>query len=261
MLASGLKPTNSKPWQWVPSLYLIEGLPNALVVTVAVVMLKNLGLNNDDVAFYTSLLYLPWVVKPFWSPFVDIIGSKRRWISAMQLALGACMAVVAFSLSFPCWLAIALAGFWCAAFSSATHDIAADGFYLLALDHKQQAFFVGIRSTFYRLANLIASGGIVWLAGRMMTSGVEVALAWQLIFAALGVLFFIAAIWHRAVLPRPESDSAVKAKTAADIFREFILTFKTFFRRPGIVVGLLFMLLYRLPEAFLGKMVQPFLLD
>ncbi|MDE7336115.1 MAG: MFS transporter [Muribaculaceae bacterium] len=261
MRASGLKHTNSKPWQWVPSLYLIEGLPNALVVTVAVVMLKNLGLNNDDVAFYTSLLYLPWVIKPLWSPFVDIIGSKRRWISAMQLSMGVCMAVIGLSLSFPLWLAISLAGFWGAAFASATHDIAADGFYLLALNQKQQAFFVGIRSTFYRLANLIASGGIVWLAGRMMSSGVEVSTAWQMIFAGLGVLFFIASIWHRIILPRPDSDRPADARTVADVMHDFVLTFKTFFQRPGIIAALLFMLLYRLPEAFLCKMVQPFLLD
>lgn len=261
MHANGLKPTNNKPWQWVPSLYLIEGLPNALVVTVAVVMLKNLGLDNDNVAFYTSLLYLPWVIKPLWSPFVDIIGSKRRWITAMQLLMGLCMIAISLSLSFPLWLAIALSGFWGAAFCSATHDIAADGFYLLALSEKQQAFFVGIRSTFYRLANLIASGGIVWLAGRMMSSGIEVSTAWQSIFAGLGILFFLAAVWHRIVLPRPASDRPAEAADATKILREFVQTFKTFFEKPGIVVALLFMLLYRLPEAFLCKMVQPFLLD
>lgn len=261
MPANGLKPTESKPWRWVPSLYLIEGLPNALVVTVAVVMLKNLGLNNGHVALYTSLLYLPWVIKPLWSPFVDIIGSKRRWIGAMQLALGAAMAAIAFSLSMPWWLAGALTGFWTAALASATHDIAADGFYLLALDQRQQAFFVGIRSTFYRLATLLASGGVVWLAGRAMASGIEPTPAWQMIFAALGALFLIAALWHRFALPYPADDSAAKARTAREVLREFALTFKTFFKRQDIGVALLFMLLYRLPEAFLCKMVQPFLLD
>ncbi|MBD5178160.1 MAG: AmpG family muropeptide MFS transporter [Bacteroidales bacterium] len=261
MPANGLKPTESNPWRWVPSLYLIEGLPNALVVTVAVVMLKNLGLNNGLVALYTSLLYLPWVIKPLWSPFVDIIGSKRRWIGAMQLTLGAAMAAIALSLSMPWWLAGALTGFWAAALASATHDIAADGFYLLALDRREQAFFVGIRSTFYRLATLLASGGVVWLAGRAMARGIEPTPAWQMIFGGLGALFLLAAIWHRIALPHPEADRAALARSAGEVMREFALTFKTFFQRRNIGVALLFMLLYRLPEAFLCKMVQPFLLD
>lgn len=260
MPGNGLKPT-ADTWRWVPSLYLVEGLPNALVVTVAVVMLKNLGLDNGLVALYTSMLYLPWVIKPFWSPFVDIFGSKRRWICIMQLVLGASMGIVAFSLAFEWWLAVALAGFWVAAFSSATHDIAADGFYLLALDRRQQAFFVGIRSTFYRLATLLASGGVVWLAGLLMARGMDIAPAWQTIFAALGVLFIMAAAWHQFALPRPADDSVSGAHAPAEVFHDFVLTFKTFFRRPNIGVAVLFMLLYRLPEAFLGKMVQPFLLD
>lgn len=260
MPGNGLKPTTDA-WRWIPSLYLVEGIPNALVVTVAVVMLKNLGLDNGLVALYTSLLYLPWVIKPFWSPFVDIFGSKRRWICVMQIALGASMGIVALSLGFDRWLAIALAGFWVAAFSSATHDIAADGFYLLALDRSQQAFFVGIRSTFYRLATLLASGGVVWLAGLLMTRGMAIAHAWQLIFAGLGAMFILAAVWHQFALPHPESDKGATAHSPSEIVRGFALTFKTFFARPNIVTALLFMLLYRLPEAFLCKMVQPFLLD
>lgn len=260
MQENGLKPT-ANAWRWIPSLYLVEGLPNALVVTVAVVMLKNLGLDNGLVALYTSMLYLPWVIKPFWSPFVDIFGSKRRWICTMQLVLGAAMGIVALSMTFEWWLAIALSGFWLAAFSSATHDIAADGFYLLALDRHQQAFFVGIRSTFYRLATLIASGGVVWLAGLLMSRGMDITPAWQTVFAGLGLLFIIAAVWHQFALPRPADDSVSATHSATEIVRDFVLTFKTFFERPNITVALLFMLLYRLPEAFLGKMVQPFLLD
>lgn len=260
MHANGLKPT-ANAWRWIPSLYLVEGLPNALVVTVAVVMLKNLGLDNGLVALYTSMLYLPWVIKPFWSPFVDIFGSKRRWICAMQLILGASMGIIALSMAFEWWLAIALAGFWIAAFSSATHDIAADGFYLLALDRQQQAFFVGIRSTFYRLATLLASGGVVWFTGFMMSQGMDIAPAWQAIFAGLGITFIIASLWHHFALPHPANDSVSVARTVTQIFHDFALTFKTFFERPNIVVALLFMLFYRLPEAFLSKMVQPFLLD
>ncbi len=261
-LASGLKRTGANnPWQWIPSLYLIEGLPNAIVVTVAVVLFKNLGLDNSRVALYTSLMYLPWVIKPFWSPFVDIFGSKRRWILAMQLLMAAGIASIALSLRSTWWLATSLAAFWGVAFCSATHDIAADGFYMLALDERRQAMFVGIRSTFYRLATLLASGGVVWLAGRLMNSGIEIAVAWQIMMASLAVLFLLAALWHWKVLPTPPSDRPARARTVGDILTDFVLTFKTFILRPNLVVALTFMLLYRLPEALLCKMVQPFLLD
>ncbi len=132
---------------------------------------------------------------------------------------------------------------------------------MLALDEQKQAFFVGIRSTFYRLANLLASGGVVWLAGHFMHRGYEVAMSWQVIFAALSALFLLAALWHRFRLPMPSIDVKVKKSTVKEILQSFTLTFKSFFKKSGIGVALLFMLLYRLPEAFLCKMVQPFLLD
>lgn len=260
MPGSGLKSTRN-PWWWIPSLYLAEGLPNAIVVTVAVVLLKNMGLDNGRVTLYTSLFYLPWVIKPFWSPFVDIFGSKRSWIWVMQLCLAAGMALIALTLDSAWWLAAALASFWGVAFCSATHDIAADGFYMLGLDAKNQAFFVGIRSTFYRLANLLASGGVVWMAGRMMNSGMEVTPVWQIIFAALAIFFVVAALWHRSILPYPQTDGRNAVRSVKEILIDFGQTFKTFFARPHIVSALAFMLLYRLPEALLGKMVQPFLLD
>lgn len=260
MPATGLK-SNLNPWKWIPSLYLVEGLPNAIVVTVAVVLLKTMGLDNARVALYTSLLYLPWVIKPFWSPFVDLFGSKRTWIWVMQLIMAVGMAVIALTLSTSWWLTICLAAFWGVAFCSATHDIAADGFYMLALDTRKQAFFVGIRSTFYRLANLLASGGVVWLAGCFMAQGFEISVSWQIIFAVLSAFFLAAAIWHLMVLPVPAADVTVLKPGVKEILRGFALTFKTFFTKHGIVAALAFMLLYRLPEAFLCKMVQPFLLD
>lgn len=228
---------------------------------MAVVLLKNMGLDNGRVTLYTSLFYLPWVIKPFWSPFVDIFGSKRSWIWVMQLCLAAGMALIALTLDSAWWLAAALASFWGVAFCSATHDIAADGFYMLGLDAKNQAFFVGIRSTFYRLANLLASGGVVWMAGRMMNSGMEVTPVWQIIFAALAIFFVVAALWHRSILPYPQTDGRNAVRSVKEILVDFGQTFKTFFARPHIVSALAFMLLYRLPEALLGKMVQPFLLD
>ena len=253
--------TRRNPWSWIPSLYLIEGLPNAIVVTVAVVVLKNLGIDNSHVALYTSLLYLPWVIKPFWSPFVDIFGTKRLWITAMQLVMGLGLGAIALALGTSAWLAATLTALWVLAFSSATHDIAADGFYMLALDEKNQAVFVGIRSTFYRLATLLASGGVVWSAGKMMERGAEPAAAWQTIFAILAGVFILAALYHAFILPKPASDRSKNARGVGDILRDFGQTVVTFFRKPHIGVALAFMLLYRLPEAVLCKMVQPFLLD
>lgn len=261
MLANGLKTSRRNPWLWIPSLYLAEGIPNAVVVTVAVVLLKNMGVDNGRVAFYTSLLYLPWVVKPFWAPFVDMFSTKRRWILLMQLAIFVGLGVVSGALHTPFWLSITLGALWWTALSSATHDIAADGFYMLALDERQQAFYVGIRSTFYRAANMLASGGVVWAAGRLISCGNEPYRAWSIMFAAMALLFLIFALWHWFCLPSPASDAPNKARGARQIFDDFVNTFVTFFRKPGIGVALAFMLLYRLPEAVLGKMVQPFLLD
>ncbi len=158
------------PWAWIPTLYFAEGIPYVVVMTVSVIMYKRLGISNTDIALYTGLLYLPWVIKPFWSPFVDLINTKRWWIVIMQLFIGAGLAGVAFLIPAPFYFQATLAVFWLIAFSSATHDIAADGFYMLALDDSQQSFFVGIRSTFYRLASITGQGLLIILAGFLETA-------------------------------------------------------------------------------------------
>ncbi len=251
----------SLPLRWVPSLYLIEGLPNAVVVTLAVIMLKDMGIDNAKVAMYTSLLYLPWAIKPFWAPFVDIMLTKRIWTVMMQFALCAGMAGVAIALPTPAFFSFSLAAFWGIAFCSATHDIAADGYYLLALDRNQQAFYVGIRSTFYRLANLMTSGGIVFAAGVLINRGIAVSTAWSLMFVVLSAMLLAAAIYHSFALPRPSADKPDKENSAGKILRGFAQTFTTFVAKKHFISALAFMLLYRLPEALLGKMVQPFLKD
>ncbi|MDE6315442.1 MAG: MFS transporter [Muribaculaceae bacterium] len=267
MPASGLKrlllnkQTRSCPASWIPSLYLIEGLPNAVVATLSVILLKDMGVNNAEMALFTSLLYLPWVIKPFWAPFVDILMTKRRWILLMQAAMGAGMTLVAVALPGPDFLKLSLAAFWGVAFCSATHDIAADGFYMLALTQKDQAFYVGIRSTFYRLANLAASGGVVYLAGRMIRNGISVSSAWSTMFVGLSAFFFLSALYHSFILPRPTADVSHEKQTVGGIVKDFGTTLVTFFTKPDIGVAIAFMLLYRLPEALLGKMVQPFLKD
>lgn len=268
MPASGLKRklvdngrTRHLPALWVPSLYLIEGLPNAVVATLSVILLKDMGVDNAKVALFTSLLYLPWVIKPFWAPFVDIVLTKRRWILIMQLVMGAGMGLVAIALPGPDFFKLSLAAFWGIAFCSATHDIAADGFYLLALTQKDQAFYVGIRSTFYRLANLAASGGVVFLAGRMIRDGVAVPTAWSIVFAGMSAFFFLGAFYHSFIMPRPSADTPRSQNSVKGVIKEFSTTLVTFFAKPHFGMAVAFMLLYRLPEALLGKIVQPFLKD
>ena len=159
------KNTTRNPWAWIPSLYFTQGIPYVVVMLVSVIMYKRMGISNAEIAFYTSLLYLPWVIKPLWSPFIDLFKTKRFWIILMQLLVALGLAGVAFAIPLSSFLQITLAFFLILAFSSATHDIAADGFYMLALTEHQQAFYVGIRSTFYRVAMIIGQGLLIIIAG------------------------------------------------------------------------------------------------
>ena len=232
-------------------------------------MFKNMGMPNGMLALYTSLLYLPWVIKPLWSPFVDIIRSKRWWIITMQILMSAAMLLLPFFLPQTTGDAIAqsplffitLSLFWVTAFASATHDIAADGFYMLGLDSGTQAEFVGIRSTFYRLSSIFGQGVLVALAGFLDNKTGDVPLAWKMTLLVSAAIFAAVTLYHTWSIPRPSSDKMSDAKTAGDIFREFGRTFATFFQKKYVLTALLFMLLYRLPEAFLVKMMNPFLLD
>ena len=163
--ANSPEKSTRSPWFWVPSLYYSQGIPYVVVMMVSVIMYKRLGISNAEIALYTSWLYLPWVIKPIWSPIVDLLKTKRWWIISMQLIIGAALASVALTFSLPNFFQISLVFLWLMAFSSATHDIAADGFYLLGLDTHNQSWFVGIRSSFYRLAMISGQGLLVVLAG------------------------------------------------------------------------------------------------
>ncbi len=237
-------------------------------------MLNNMGVPKGEMSLFTSLLYLPWVIKPLWSPFVDIIRTKRWWIILMQIVMSAAFIVTAFSLPHPSAEAVAAGGtsvslfsltlvfFWITAFASATHDIAADGFYMLALKPKEQSLFVGIRSTFYRLSSIFGQGVLVVIAGLLETKLGDVPRAWSITLIASAILFSFVTLWHTFSLPKPASDSLRDGgRTASGIIREFGRTFVTFFRKKHVWIALAFMLLYRLPEAFLVKMMNPFLLD
>jgi len=248
-----------RPWRWIPTLYFGQGIPYVVAMTLSVVMYKNLQISNTAIALYTSWLYLPWVIKPLWSPVVDLYRTKRWWIVGLQCLLGLALALVAFTVPMGNGFQLTLAVFWLMAFSSATHDIAADGFYLLALPAHQQAALVGVRSTFYRLAMIAGQGGLVYLAGSLQEFTGDVRVAWTAIFILLAVFFVGLALYHWLVLPRPVGDGPVGAgRPFAAGYRE---VFGAFFRRPGIKVILSFLLLYRLAEAQLLKLVTPFLLD
>ena len=249
------------PWAWVPTLYFAEGVPYVAVMTISVIIYKRLGLSNTDITLYTSWLYLPWVIKPLWSPFVDMLRTKRWWILAMQILIAASLAGVAFTIPGPLWLQGSLAFFWLLAFSSATHDIAADGFYMLGLEQHEQAYFVGIRSTFYRIATIFSSGLLVGLAGVLQVLTRSIAYAWSLVFYLIAGLFIALWLYHSWALPRPSEDSDRIQKSARDIVNEFWQTLVTFFQKPQVWIGICFMLFYRMPEGLLAKVSALFLVD
>ena len=265
------QPTNHRPWAWIPSLYLAEGLPNALTLFVSVVLYANLGLTVPEITFYTGWLYLPWVLKPLWSPLVDLLRTRRQWIWALQLLLGGGLAGVALTIPAAHFVQWTLAFFWLVAFSSATHDIAADGFYLLATTEREQSFFSGIRNTAYRVANVCAQGGMVMLVGVLHDRTGNFVRAWSVTFGAMAVLLLMLGLYHLVILPKPAGDRAGRhppstsspspaGVPAGSFWPEFLLTFRTFFQKPKILTLVLFLLLYRLGEAQLGPMAKIFLL-
>jgi PAT family beta-lactamase induction signal transducer AmpG len=254
-----MKKTNR--WTWIPSLYFAEGLPFVAAMTVSVIMYKRLDISNTELAFFTSWLYLPWVIKPLWSPIVDILRTRRFWIVTMQLLIGAGFAAVALSLPTDNFFRYSLAAFWLIAFSSATHDIAADGFYILGLSDHEQAWFVGIRNTFYRLAMITGQGILVMVAGYFEQTTGDTAYAWSIVFYLLTAVYIVLYAWHRRVLPRPDADVAGQIRSPQELLREFVATFVAFFSKKYIGRILAFLLLYRFAEAQLVKLAPPFLLD
>lgn len=249
------------PWAWIPTLYFAEGIPYVMVMTISVMMYKRLGLSNTDVALYTSWLYLPWVIKPLWSPIVDMFRTKRWWIWVMQFFAGVGLAGVAFTIDVPHNIQWTLAFFWLVAFSSATHDIAADGFYMIALDTYKQSLFVGIRSTFYRIATIVGQGLTLMLAGALETQYRDVPKAWNMTMALVAGIFLCFMVYHFFILPAPKNDRPTMDRSDAHPLKDFVDTFKSFFKKPGVWVAITFMLLFRLPEALLVKICQPFLID
>ena len=260
------------PWWWVPTLYFAEGVPYFLVNNISVMMFTKMGVPNGQMAFFTTLLYFPWFLKGIWSPIVDVVKTKRWWIVTMQALMTAMM--IALTLTLPRPDAAVIAGgqvpmsmFWftlvlfiISAFASATHDIAADGFYMLAHDPSSQAAFIGIRSTFYRIAMVFGQGVLVFIAGRIERSSGNIPFSWQITIGVAAVVFLLITLYHTFILPKPAADKPrIEGGSSKDTFRELGNSFKTFFTKPGVWLAIVFMLLYRLPEGFLIKMCQPFL--
>lgn len=262
------------PWAWVPTLYFAQGIPYFIVNNISVLMFAKMGVPNGEMALFTSLLYLPWTIKPFWSPFIDIIKTKRWWIISMQILMSIAFILLTLSIPKPdeatiaagttpiSMFTITLVLFIITAFASATHDIAADGFYMLALRQSDQAAFVGIRSTFYRLASIFGQGVLVAIAGAIELRNKDIPLSWTITMLVTAVMFSLVTFYHLFAMPKPTSDKSVLTPGTASakaIFQEFGRTFATYFTKPGVWLAIAFMLLYRLPEAFLIKMCMPFL--
>ena len=254
-----LKKTNA--WLWIPSLYFASGLPYHAITSVSDIMYKDMGVDNTSIALYTSILLIPWTIKPLWSPFVEMISTRRKWTLYSQLLLAVCFAAIALAVPSASFVLITLAAFMVGAFVSSTHDIALDGFYILGLTQEKQSFFSGIRNTFYRIATVFSSGILVMLASRLCDHFGEKSYAWSATFAVTAVIMAILYIYHRRTLPEPESDVSRTPDSIKGVFNNFGDIIKTYFQKPGIWTALLFLLLFRFPEAQLVKIGKLFLMD
>lgn len=252
--------TDNRPWYWIPVLNFASGLPYAIIISVSVIMYKNLGINNEDIGIYTSLLYLPWVIKPLWSPFIDLYSTKRKWFLSMQLLIAVAFLIVGLTIPMNNFFMLSLAVFWMAAFASASNDVASDGFYMLALEKDQQSFFLGIRSTFYRLSILTGNGLIVVIAGYLEQEYGDKQKAWSYTMVIVGLIMTVITIYNYFSTPKIETKIA-EAKTESVPNKSFGVVFATFFQKKQIGLVLAFILLFRLGESQLLKMLTPFLID
>ena len=265
------------PWLWVPTLYFLQGIPYFLVNNISMVMFNQMGVPNGEMSFFTTLLYFPWALKFLWAPFVDLIRTKRWWFLTMQFLMLGLAVLTIFSIPQPDPATIAAMGtevklfmgvliaFIVMAFASATHDIAADGFYMLALTSGVQAEMIGWRSVFYRLSNVFCNSALIAIPGIIYDWTIKqgeqnMPLAWKVTMVITAIIFALMAAWHMFFTPRPDADKPNAETSVKDIISGFGKAFATYFTKPGLWIAILFMLLYRLPEGFLMKMIYPFLL-
>jgi PAT family beta-lactamase induction signal transducer AmpG len=246
------------PWLWIPLLNFASGFPYAIIISVSVIMYKNLGISNEDIGIYTSLLYLPWVIKPLWSPFIDLHSTKRNWFLSMQLLISIAFLIVGFTIPMNQFFFLSLAIFWVAAFASASNDVATDGFYLLSLSKDQQSFFLGIRSTFYRLSMLTGNGLIVIIGGYLETEFGDKSKAWSYTMIIVGLLMATITLYNLFTTPISEKETS---DDSTEQQKDFATVFTSFFKKKQIGLVLGFILLFRLGESQLMKMLTPFLID
>ncbi|MFL9829693.1 MFS transporter [Flavobacterium sp. ST-87] len=248
---------NNNPWYWIPLLNFASGFPYVIIISVSVLMYKNLGISNEDIGLYTSLLYLPWVIKPLWSPFIDLHGTKRKWFLSMQLLISIAFLIVGFIIPTSQFFIMSLAVFWVAAFASASNDVASDGFYLLALTKDQQSFFLGIRSTFYRASMLTGNGLIILFAGYLEHLYGDNQKAWSYTMILVGLVMSLLTVYN--FFATPKAELPIKAGETEE--KNFATVFASFFKKKQIGLILAFILLFRLGESQLLKMLTPFLVD
>mgnify|MGYP000017331277 CR=1 FL=1 len=246
----------ARPWSWVPSLYFLEGLPYVVANNLSVAMYKSLSVSNSQIAFLTSWLSLVWAFKALWSPLVDGVSTKRRWVVAMQLAIAPALFGLMVSLQLPSFVLYSMIGFFVVGFLSATHDIAADGLYILALSDDQQAAWVGIRSTFWRLALVFGEGGLLVLAGWLGEQHGAI-VGWQLTLLATAALFVAGAVFHGLLLPRAPDDTPREQP----VQQAWVDAVRSFFAKPDLLRGLAIILFFRFAENHMAKLVVPFLMD
>ena len=254
---TNMNSTNTNPWFWIPVLNFASGFPYVIIISVSVLMYKNLGISNEDIGLYTSLLYLPWVVKPLWSPFIDLHGTKRNWFLSMQLFISIAFLIVGFIIPTTNFFILSLAVFWVAAFASASNDVASDGFYMLALEKEQQSFFLGIRSTFYRVSMLTGNGLIILLAGYLEHRYGDNQKAWSYTMIFVGLVMTLLTVYN--YFTTPKSELPIFAGKTEE--KNFATVFASFFKKKQIGLILAFILLFRLGESQLLKMLTPFLVD
>ncbi len=260
---TGIIDANGKrtsPWWWVPTTYICEGVPSAMAVTISTLIYKDLNVPNETIAFWTSWIAVPWAIKPLWSPVVDLYGTKRNWLRWTQVALGIAFAMLMLQITQTNFFYPSLLLWFGIVFISATHDIACDGTYLLGLNPSQQAWFSGIRSTFFRGGLLVGTAAMPYLVGKLQAAKYSNGESWSLAIASIACLFFFLSFWHSHVLPTPIGDRP-SSPTKKESSTPFLEIFLSFFKQKKIVIILAFLLLYRLGESQLVKIAALFLKD
>lgn len=250
------------PLLWVFSTFFMEGFPGLMIMTVTTIMYKNMGVSNEKITFYTGMLMLPWVIKPFWASFIDIIKTKAWWIYTMEICASIGFVALAFSLQTPFYFTLSLTFCWVIAFMSSSHDIATDGFYLVTLKPEQQSLFLGFQSAAYQVGKIFAQGLMVMLSGYLFSKLNNYFTVWTIIMLIAGVITFAVGIYHSFILSKASHAKEVKElHSFKSAMKQFVLVYKEFFAMKGLVFSILFLGCYKVGESMLLNILPLFLLD